>query len=64
MVREKNNNERKLPLEISSSTRWKVNNEIARLNKSEVIIIDSPPHMGTEETVKLVVLIMSRDYMY
>lgn len=48
MVREKNNNERKLPLEISSSTGWKVNNEIARLNKSEVIIIDSPPHMETE----------------
>ena len=45
-IREKTNN--KLPLEISSCTGWKVNNEISRLNKNEVIVIDTPPHMETE----------------
>lgn len=38
----------KLPLEIISGTGWKVNNEIARLSKFDLIIIDSPPHMETE----------------
>jgi chromosome partitioning protein len=47
-IREKSLNDKKLPLEFATITGWKVGNEISRLNKSEVIIIDSPPHMETE----------------
>ena len=44
----KKNNSSKYQLEITNSTGWKVSNEIAKLNKFEIIIIDSPPHMETE----------------
>lgn len=38
----------KLPLEVTNAAGWKVNNEISKLNKFDLIIIDSPPHMETE----------------
>ncbi|MGB4192117.1 MAG: ParA family partition ATPase [Rickettsiales bacterium] len=38
----------KYPVESYISTGWKVANEISRLNHVNIIIIDSPPHMETE----------------
>lgn len=47
-LRLKNNSSSKESISVTGSNGWKVNNEIAKLNNSEVIIIDSPPHMETE----------------
>ena len=47
-IREKNVLSKNFVLEFSSSTGWKVGNEINRFSKSDIIIIDSPPHMETE----------------
>ena len=47
-IRQGNKSVNKLPIEVTSSTGWKVSNEIAKFNKFDIIIIDSPPHMETE----------------
>ena len=47
-IREKNNSSNKLDINISSSNGWKVSNEISKLYKFDIVIIDSPPHMETE----------------
>ena len=47
-IREKNNSINKIDINVSSSNGWKVNNEISKLHKFDIVIIDSPPHMETE----------------
>ena len=39
---------KKQPLECISSTGWKVSNEICKFKDTNIIVIDSPPHMETE----------------
>jgi len=43
-IREKN----KFQIEFANATGWKIANEIGKFYKSDIIIIDSPPHMETE----------------
>lgn len=38
----------KINIEIFSSTGWKINQEITKHSKHNIIVIDSPPHMETE----------------
>jgi chromosome partitioning protein len=47
-VRKNVASDQKYPLDCFSSSGWKVGNEIARLSKHDIIVIDSPPHMETE----------------
>lgn len=47
-IREESANEKKILIDFGSITGWKVGNEISRLNKVDIIVIDSPPHMETE----------------
>ena len=47
-IRAKNSSSNKLDINISSSNGWKVSNEISKLYKFDIVIIDSSPHMETE----------------
>lgn len=47
-ARESNNFPEKIDIDIFSSTGWKINQELARHSKHDIIVIDSPPHMETE----------------
>ena len=47
-IRDKNKSVNKVTIDVASSTGWKVNNEIARFSKCDIIVIDSPPHMEAE----------------
>lgn len=47
-VRQRANSNNFHNIDFAISSGWKVNNEILKLNQSDIIIIDSPPHMETE----------------
>ncbi|MEK6734135.1 MAG: ParA family partition ATPase [Pseudomonadota bacterium] len=47
-VRKDNEFVNKFNLDVSSSTGWKINNEVSKFYKHDFILIDSPPHMETE----------------